>query len=316
MSLLILENRYQNDLLNPRQRGEGAHSWVMTAANHGIMAKLTGEQVYSDIRLLLDRRVPDKEISDAVKKALQDHGKGAFVPQPRPEAVARNGNVALKNIIKQGKLSDEADIWDVSPVRLWNEPQEDPALFLQTRFNPDDLVWIGKHDDAGIIGKTIRCASDWIKYFQSGGQTFPHIIINPLNGIPTTTKSGDKTTLRGDGNVKSYRHVLVEFDNLSREYQLRFWSAIKLPIVALIDSGGKSIHAWLDVSKLAEVQTAEDWQEHIKNDLFDRILTPLGVDRACKNPARLSRLPGHLRMEKGKYQRLLWLSTQGISING
>ncbi len=55
MSLLILENRYQNDLLNPRQRGEGAHSWVMTAANHGIMAKLTGEQVYSDIRLLLDR---------------------------------------------------------------------------------------------------------------------------------------------------------------------------------------------------------------------------------------------------------------------
>ena len=102
---------------------------------------------------------------------------------------------------------------------------------------------------------------------------------------------------------------MVEFDDLSREDQIRFWSAVKLPIVALIDTGGKSIHAWVQVSKLATVNTLEQWQENIKIKLYDRILAPLGVDAACSNPSRLSRLPGHLR--DGNYQRLLWLSSEG-----
>jgi hypothetical protein len=52
---------------------------------------------------------------------------------------------------------------------------------------------------------------------------------------------------------------VAEFDNLSREDQIRFWSAVKLPIVALIDSGGKSTHCWLEVSKLATVETFDQW---------------------------------------------------------
>jgi hypothetical protein len=84
--------------------------------------------------------------------------------------------------------------------------------------------------------------------------------------------------------------------------------------VALIDSAGKSIHAWLDVQKLAPVSTSEEWEKNIKNRLYDRLLTPLGVDGACSNPARLLRLPGHFREEKGKYQRLLWLSPEGRPI--
>jgi hypothetical protein len=104
---------------------------------------------------------------------------------------------------------------------------------------------------------------------------------------------------------------MAEFDGLCREDQIRFWSAVKLPIVALIDSGGKSIHAWLDVQKLAKVETPEQWQSEIKGRLYDRILTPLGVDSACSNPARLSRLPGYFRSEKQAWQRLLWLSPEG-----
>jgi len=136
-----------------------------------------------------------------------------------------------------------------------------------------------------------------------------------LNGIPAPTKSGDGTTLRGDGNVKDYRFCVIEFDNLTREEQIRFWSAVKLPIVALIDSGGKSIHAILEINKLAKVETPEDWQAIIKTRLYDKILLPMGVDAACSNPARLSRLPGHFREEKETWQRLLWLSPTGRAIS-
>jgi len=186
----------------------------------------------------------------------------------------------------------------------------DAILFLKTLFKPGDRIFIGDQFDTN----TISTAEDWIAYFEKGGATSPFIIINPLNGIPVLTKSGDKTTLRGDGNVASYRYCMAEFDNLSREDQIRFWSAVKLPIVALIDSGGKSIHAWLDVSKLATVETSEQWQSEIKGRLYDRILTPMGVDAACSNPARLSRLPGHYRKEKAVYQRILWLAREGRTV--
>jgi len=69
------------------------------------------------------------------------------------------------------------------------------------------------------------------------------------------------------------------------------------------------------VSKLVRVETLEQWQAQIKTRLYDRILTPLGIDGACSNPARLSRLPGHFRSEKGAWQRLLWLSAEGRPIN-
>lgn len=190
----------------------------------------------------------------------------------------------------------------------------DEIILLENLFRPEDKIWIGDNMDKGIIGNTIRSRNDWITHFNSGGKTAPHIIINPVNGISAPRKSGDGITLRGDGNVTSYSYCMAEFDNLSREKQIQFWAAAKLPIVALIDSGGKSIHAWLDVSKLALVTTSEQWQSQIKNRLYNQYLIPLGVDPSNTNPARLSRLPGHYRSEKNKYQRLLWLSPEGRTI--
>jgi hypothetical protein len=188
----------------------------------------------------------------------------------------------------------------------------DACLLLSTLFKENELIWIDEFDEIGKLGVNIKPVSEWIAYFQNGGKTAPHIIVNPLTGKPAPKKSNpDEETFRGDNNVAEYRHCLVEFDNLPREDQIRFWTAAKLPILALIDSGGKSIHAWLDVQKLTHVSTAKEWESNIKNRLYDRILNPMGVDSACSNPSRLSRLPGHFREEKGAWQRLLWLAPEG-----
>jgi hypothetical protein len=107
---------------------------------------------------------------------------------------------------------------------------------------------------------------------------------------------------------------VVEFDDIPLEDQCKFWSAINLHIVALIDSGGKSIHGWVDVQKHCAVESYDQWAVLVKDRLYGRILKPLGVDGACSNPSRLSRLPGHFRVEKGAYQRLLWMSAEGRRI--
>jgi len=60
------------------------------------------------------------------------------------------------------------------------------------------------------MGDTIRTAGEWITHFRNKGAMVPHIIINPLNGTPAPTKSGDGETYRGDGNVRSYRYAMAE----------------------------------------------------------------------------------------------------------
>jgi hypothetical protein len=306
-----LSSRYQDRLRSMPAPGQGRHTAILAIANLGIMAGAAQDDIHDDIRRATDGGLPDHEIRAAILKAAKDHGSGSIYQlPPRPAPLIKDGKAAVRRIISQGTISEEADLWDASPVRLYSV-ETDPSMLLNLLFEPDEFVFIGDRLEPGIIGHNIRTAASWNSFFQAGGMAGPHIIINPLTGKPAPKKAGDGYTLRGDGNVKTFRHCLVEFDNLTREDQIRFWSAAKLPIRALIDSGGKSIHAWLDVQKLFTVTTAEQWNTNIKIGLYEKILISMGVDRACCNPSRLSRLPGYFREEHGKYQRLLWLSSEG-----
>lgn len=304
-------DRYQTALshIPPPGYGAGAHQSFLGVANYGVMVGVTPEQIAEDIRRHIPpggRPVGDKEITDAVRKAIADHSGGTYTPKPRPKPVVSDGKLALQKIIDQAKITTEVDLWDASPIKLLDEPKKDPVLFLETLYKPTAKLFI----DDRYGKRTIQTASSWGTHFKNGGKTAPHIIINPLTGLIGLTKSGEPS-YRADSCIKDFPYCLAEFDTLSLEDQIKFWSAVKLPLVALIDTAGKSIHAFIDVQRLARVETAEQWQSEIKDRLYDRILKPLGVDGNCCNPARLSRLPGHFRQEKGAYQRLLWLSPEG-----
>jgi hypothetical protein len=117
--------------------------------------------------------------------------------------------------------------------------------------------------------------------------------------------------LRGDACVAAFRYAVVEFDELSREEQLAFWWSARLPVAVLVDSGGKSIHGWIRVQG---VYGADGWTRVVEEYLFGRLLNPLGVDGACRNESRLSRLPGHWRQENGNWQRLLYLAPGGKAV--
>ena len=170
---------------------------------------------------------------------------------------------------------------------------------------------MGERYASGILGKTIRTAAEWRDYFTKKGKTFPHIIPNPLSGREAPTQGG-KPSLRADACVKLFRFAVVEFDNLSREDQLAFWWGINLPVAALIDSGNKSIHGWIRIDGVTDGET---WTQEVENILFRQLLQPLGVDGACRNEARLSRLPGY-RRENGGMQRLLYLAPEGRRVSG
>lgn len=300
-------SRYYENLNNPRQRGEGAHGWLMSTMNLGTLAGQTSDEMFTHVRSVLNSKVSDREIQDAIRKATNSH----YVVRNTYAKPISNGQAIRTKLIQSSEISEDADLWENSPVRIDWKPSEDTVHFLELMFTPDELLFIGDREAPGIVGDNIRSAAEWIEYFRHGGQTAPHIIINPLSGEPAPTKSGDKQTYRGDACVMSFKYCLIEFDNLPREDQIRFWTspaARKLPVACLVDSGGKSIHAWVKVAKLAAVTSAEQWQSEIKDTLYNQLLTPLGVDAQCSNASRLSRLPGHYRTDKKAYQRLLWLN--------
>jgi hypothetical protein len=301
-------DRYQLNLQNARPPGTGCHGWIMSTANFGIMAGKDPDAIFTDLRKTIpagDRRIPDKEIEQAIDRAVKDIRSGAFIPKPRPKPTVSDGTVALRKIIDSSKISDEVDIWECSPIRLHDEPKRDMILFFEAIYNDDDLLTIRPPIGPGILGKSIRSVKEWKEFYPKGGTTEEHIIPAPMTGEPGLNK---------DGQPSLQCVCVVEFDELSREDQLRFWAAVKLPVLALIDSGGKSIHGLLDVQKLASVQTPADWKTHIEGHLYNKLLVPMGVDGHCKNPSRLSRLPGHYRKEKQAWQRLLWLSPTGRPI--
>ena len=311
-----LETRYHDRLNGMPAPGQGRHTSLLAIANLGIMAGATPEQIHEDIRSAVNGSpLPDNEIRAAILKAALDHGAGSsYRPTPKPAPLIKDGQAALRRIIDQGTIRDDADLVEASPLRLLDQSENDPVILLKTLFKPNEFVFIGDRLEPGIIGRNLRTAAAWDGFFKAGGKAGPFIIVNPLTGIPAPKKTGNGDSLRCDGSINTFRHCLVEFDNLTREDQIRFWSAAELPIRALIDSGGKSIHGWIDVQKLFTVTTTEQWDTKIKIGLYEKVLVPLGVDRACCNPSRLSRLPGWFRSEKSKFQRLLWISPEGREV--
>jgi hypothetical protein len=285
---------------------------LLTVANRARIAGIPQEQAFTDIRENIPqgkRHVSDREIADAINLGYSSD-EPAFIPKPKP--IISNGAATLRKLIEPRLGVTDADIREASPDSI--DGKNAAELILQTLYAEEDLLFIGERHDEGVRGGTILTTGEWAGYYRRGGSTAPHVIPNPLSGKPAPKKSGNGMTYRGDFNVAEFRFCVGEFDNISRDDQLAFWSVIDLPIVALIDTGGKSIHALLDVRQLADVTTFDDWNRHIRDRLYAQILVPLGCDPACSNPSRLSRLPGHYREEKQNWQRLLYLSPVGRRI--
>lgn len=102
----------------------------------------------------------------------------------------------------------------------------------------------------------------------------------------------DDQTAAKDEGVAAFRHALVEFDRVPLEQQFAIILATRLPVSAVVYSGGKSLHAWVRVN-------AAD-RETYKQRVAAIHALPLlaGMDKANKNPSRLSRLPGARRGDK------------------
>lgn len=134
-------------------------------------------------------------------------------------------------------------------------------------------------DIESVFGTVNKECGAWIRF-------------NPLNG------EGIK-----NDNVADFRYALVESDNIPVTQQNGIIHDLKLPIAALVFTGGKSLHAIVRI----EARDYKEYRERV--DFLYKICDKNGlhVDRNCRNPSRLSRMPGVMR--NGKKQFLVETNT-------
>jgi len=175
----------------------------------------------------------------------------------------------------------------------------DAALLLRALYAPDEFLFIGGNKEPGTLGGNVRTVREWLEFLEAGGTPGAHFIINPLTGCKGTT-TDRKPSYRADSCVAAWRYALIEFDGIPKWQQAAFWLSRKLPVAAIIDSGGKSLHGLLEMG----CNDADQWRREVK-PLYTGLLKELGADPACSNPARMSRTPGVRRGDS--WQRLVWL---------
>ena len=283
--------------------GGGVHGHVLTCANLAAIGGVSPAEAETAILAAMPRPPsPRAEVAQAIRKAFAEVGTGtwqptmqrAAKPPPRPETA--------QAFIRRGDGATEADWWERSPIRFdWPPGPEDALAVLDALFSPDEFLFLGERYETNVL--TVR---QWRERIAKGAHVPPHVIPNPLDGKAHPTGTG-KPSFRGDAAVGKFRFAVAEFDTLTKAEQLSFWWGWRnAPIAALVDSGGKSIHAWLRV----DMPNRETWAAEVEEKLFACVLVPLGCDPACRNESRLSRMPGHFRREKNAWQRILYLNPE------
>jgi RecA-family ATPase len=279
--------------LPPAVAGQGGHPATYRAAS--ILANgfdLPWSDAWSLLQEFNARCSPPWEEKD-LRHKLND----AYVkPHERQKGWLSKGRDNDRRVGANGRF-----VFDPNRVAELAEAQTPftTADVLLNCFKDDDVICITNEAGQTDEGKWFPASkgifltrAEWItKFFGPGAvgaakfagtESGAWIRINPFTPDDFTGT---------DVAVSNYRHVLVEFDKKPKDEQVAIFQQSNLPISLLVDSGGKSVHAWVRV----DAQTKEQWEER-RNTVYD-YLSDHEPDPQNKNPSRWSRLGGVMRGE-------------------
>jgi hypothetical protein len=306
------------------------HQQIKTLVLPLLGAGLTGEAVFVQLRAMYDGSVSDREIHNLIEWAISKNPQPCYNWKPRdcyvrgfrrailPERVtAEQAIVNTENWLGSFRC-DEGDLWYVSPWRPLEDWRLDSLMLFAGLYGKEDYINVvtdftiekkdrGHKANPKGAGRTLL-RDDWMRWVRDHGtpQSEAGAWVRPN---PVKDHGSGKRGAVTNADVTSYRFCLLESDALHIELQLSLWARLPLPIAAIIESGGRSIHAWVMVN----CPNAQDYRATV-NRIY-RLLARFGLCLSNKNPSRMSRLPGAQR-EVGKHgdgaQRLLYLNPEPV----
>ena len=246
----------------------------------------------------------------------KDHGwHGAWLDDDGREHHAMTWDSPIGGSEDEPAMIDPASIGDdaeeVAPLFEAGHEVEELRSFLAALFEPDEH-----------IGYVTECEYDEEKdkwqpcrrgvYSRTMGDVYDAVYKGGIeNGLSCTINAEAGAFVRinpldGKGvsntNVTAFRHALVESDTMTKGKFAAIVKQLNLPVVALVDSGNKSLHA------IVRIDATDDKQYRERVELLYSRCKKNGidVDEANKNPSRMTRMPGVMR--NGNRQFLAGLS--------
>ena len=143
---------------------------------------------------------------------------------------------------------------------------------------------------------------EFIQELRLGGN-FPYLVPNPMKSLHGKTQEG-KISCRCRENAGHWNYQVVEFDDEpSHDNQAKFLFELRkhLPLVMVLNSGGKSLHAWF---------RCPDDNPNKLSKFVDYALF-LGADPKITQPEQLFRAPNQIR-DNGKRQQVLYFDSTKI----
>ena len=217
------------------------------------------------------------------------------------EAVVPGDQIALVN----PEYAEPEEI----PVDTSESPTEQLARYIRALFKPGEFVNFATEayqDDDGKWkphGGVNMKRDSLLKRLEKEDKLDKALSssIDEVAGAWICANPTDGKGRKGE-NITDFRYTLAESDELDPENQLGIIRKMKLPCAAIVSSGGKSIHAIVRI----DAENEDEYRQRV--DELHKILNNNGfkVDKQCKNPSRLSRMPGVMR--NGRQQVLIDLN--------
>jgi hypothetical protein len=341
VSDLSVRIRAYLEKLPPAISGSGGHVATLKAANVLVLGfGLSIDDAWPYLEEYNRRCEPPwnrKELEHKLDEAnanKKDLVRGYLLDAPLLEPTSKPRTSKPKEITEEEKIkrwtyavktrlngwvADPADVWEASPIRLFEDYDGDARVAITCLSDPDDLIninfdyRINPDGRVDIVGPGITLSvAEWDEYLSEYPMPYREAgcwwRANPVKSRQGSGRDGSFT----DADIARFRYHLFEIDKLPMELQLSFFCKMRVPVAMISDSGGKSYHALVKsyADNLIEFEAEAKY-------LLDEVFAKYGVDPKNKNPSRYSRLPGVPRVigcrvladgETAARQKILYLN--------
>ena len=281
--------RIVKDMLSTApQHGGGFHQWMFSISRH-LHAHRTEAEIFAILSAAAagcGRHVPDREILAAIKDSWphrwQPGQKPTTESKPAPTWPTRDepriAEIATADPDALAKLRES------SPVQISPE-LHDPDCLLERLFPGNPLICVGFS-----AREFFTAPRDSFKGTLEG---FQLITPSPMSALTGTRKSDGKPSAHCLDNTGARTYLVVECDQGDRDTQAAVIRhlAKTAPLAMVVDSGGKSLHAWFHCKG----------QPEDKLRAFFRVAVSLGGDPATWTRSQFVRMPLGIRAN-GKLQ--------------
>lgn len=240
----------------------------------------------------------ERELKHKIKDAYNTpHSK------PRGWMLDDNANLEPRKMLPSSQTVTQSGKFKVNLANARSVPEAESFTtkdLLLNCFKPEEVICItneaGQDEDGRWFPAskgTFQTVQWWLDRYFGSNPTDNELYKNKPQGAYVRINPIIEGDYSGrDDSVSIYRYVLVEFDTRPKEEQFAIFKQSNLPIGAIIDSGGKSLHAWVRV----DAKDSNEWRLR-RQAVFD-YLSDYEPDEMTKNPSRWSRLGGVYRGEK------------------